>query len=127
MLLSKFLEKIRIIFLPVIFFHLAKLVCTHISKPQYCELKFILKLKVYAIKLQLWIKKKEFKRFWSHHLQWKFKLLAEKFTRGNKAKHCWVISTIFFCFQKLVNNAQQCFAFTPQRNFPDHNLKFHWR
>ena len=30
---------------------------------------------------------------WSHHLQWKFKLLAGKFTWGNKAKHCWVMST----------------------------------
>ena len=28
-------------------------------------------------------------------LQWKFKLLAEKFTWVNKAKHCWVISTNF--------------------------------
>ena len=23
-----------------------------------------------------------------------------------------------FCFQKFVNNSQQCFAFTPQANFP---------
>ena len=23
-----------------------------------------------------------------------------------------------FCFQKFVGNAQQCFAFTPQANFP---------
>ena len=30
------------------------------------------------------------------HLQWKFKLLARKFTWGNKAKHCWVMSTIVF-------------------------------
>ena len=27
-------------------------------------------------------------------------------------------------FQKFVDNAQQCFAFTPQANFPAHNLKF---
>ena len=32
-----------------------------------------------------------------------------------------------FCFQKFVNNAQQCFAFTPQANFPAHDLNFHWR
>ena len=32
-----------------------------------------------------------------------------------------------FCFQKFVDNAQQCFAFTPQANFPAHNLNFHWR
>jgi hypothetical protein len=31
------------------------------------------------------------------------------------------------CFQKFVDNAQQCFAFTPQANFPVHNLNFHWR
>jgi hypothetical protein len=45
------------------------------------------------------------------HLQWKFKLLVAKFTWGNKAKNCWVMSTNF-CFQKFVDNAQQCFAFT---------------
>ena len=31
------------------------------------------------------------------------------------------------CFQKFVDNAQQCFAFIPQWNFPTHNLNFHWR
>ena len=29
-----------------------------------------------------------------------------------------------FYFQKFVDNTQQCFAFTPQSNFPDHNLNF---
>ena len=29
--------------------------------------------------------------------------------------------------KKFVDNAQQCFAFTPQANFPAHNLNFHWR
>ena len=61
----------------------------------------------------------------SYHLQWKFKLLAGKFTWGNEAKHCCVMST--FCFQKFVDNAQQCFAFTPHAIFPAHNLNFHWR
>ena len=32
-----------------------------------------------------------------------------------------------FCYQKFVYNTQQCFAFTPQANFPAHNLNFHWR
>ena len=32
-----------------------------------------------------------------------------------------------FCFQKFVENTQQCFAFTPQGNFTAHNLNFHWR
>ena len=32
-----------------------------------------------------------------------------------------------FCFQKFVDNIQQCFAFAPQANFPDQNLHFHWR
>ena len=27
----------------------------------------------------------------------------------------------------FVGNAQQCFAYTPQVNFPAHNLNFHWR
>ena len=32
-----------------------------------------------------------------------------------------------FSFQNFIDNAQQCFAFTPQANFPTHNLNFHWR
>ena len=32
-----------------------------------------------------------------------------------------------FCFHKFVDNDQQCFAFTPQANFPTQNLNFHWR
>ena len=32
-----------------------------------------------------------------------------------------------FSFQKFFDNAQKCFAFTPQANFPAHNLNFHWR
>ena len=28
-----------------------------------------------------------------------------------------------FCYQKFVYNTQECFAFTPQANFPAHNLK----
>ena len=32
-----------------------------------------------------------------------------------------------FCFQKFVDNAKQWFVFTPQANFPAHNLNFHWR
>ena len=32
-----------------------------------------------------------------------------------------------FCFQKFVDYAQHCFAFTPQANFLAHNLNFHWR
>ena len=38
------------------------------------------------------------------HLQWKFKLLPGKFTWGNKAKSCWVMSTNFLfskvCWQR---------------------------
>ena len=30
-----------------------------------------------------------------------------------------------FCIQKFVDNAQQCFAFTTQANFPAINLNFH--
>ena len=29
----------------------------------------------------------------SHHLQWKFKLWTGKFSWGEKAKHCWSLST----------------------------------
>ena len=41
-------------------------------------------------------------------------------------RHCWVMSTSFL-FLKFIDNAHQCFAFTPQANFPAHNLNFHWR
>jgi len=44
------------------------------------------------------------------HFQWKFKLLAGKFTWGNKAKHCWVISTNFL-LSRVCWQCQQCFAF----------------
>ena len=37
----------------------------------------------------------------------------------------WLQQT--FCFQKFVDNAQPCFAFTTQVNFPSHNLNFHWK
>ena len=37
----------------------------------------------------------------------------------------WCQQTSFF--QKFVGNAQQCFAFTPQTNFPARNLNFCWR
>ena len=46
----------------------------------------------------------------------------ESFIRQNIAGWCQQT----FCFQKFVDNAQQCFAFTPQANFPAHNLNFHW-
>ena len=32
-----------------------------------------------------------------------------------------------FCFQKFVDNNQQCFASIFQTNFPVRNLNFHWR
>jgi hypothetical protein len=44
--------------------------------------------------------------------------------KGVKAKHCWTLSTNFG-IQKFVDNAQQCFASTPQANFPANNLNFH--
>ena len=50
----------------------------------------------------------------------KFKLLLGQFTWGNKPKHV----NNFFCFQKFADNAKQCFALTPQANFPNNNLNF---
>ena len=50
-----------------------------------------------------------------HHLQWKFKLLARKFTWSVKAKHCFLSSKV--CWQR------PAIAFTSQANFPAHNLK----
>ena len=54
----------------------------------------------------------------------KIQILAAKFTWGAKAKH-WCPQT--FGFQKFVDNAQQCFAFTHQANSPAHNFNVHWR
>ena len=34
---------------------------------------------------------------------------------------------LLFCFQKFVENVQQCFALLPQVNFPTNTLNFHWR
>ena len=55
--------------------------------------------------------------------------------KGIKAKHCWMLtmpSNVMplhvkqtFEYKKFVDNAQQCLAFTPQANFPAHNLNFH--
>ena len=48
-------------------------------------------------------------------------------------KVCWRCKGITGCCQqtfeckKFVDNAQQCFAFTYQANFPIHNLNFHQR
>ena len=41
--------------------------------------------------------------------------------RQNIARCCQQI----FCFQKYVDIPRQCFAFTPQANFPAHSLNFH--
>ena len=35
-----------------------------------------------------------------------------------------IIGGKVFCFQKFVYNAQQCFAFTPQADFPSYSLNF---
>ena len=50
----------------------------------------------YYIKVK-WQRFKKTAWIWSHHLhlQWKFKLLVGLVSGGNKAKHCWVMSTNF--------------------------------
>ena len=53
--------------------------------------------------------------------EFKTALLSEKFTWGNKAKHCRVMSTNF------VDKPYQCLPYTPQANFPAYNLSFYWR
>ena len=53
----------------------------------------------------------------------KIQITGRKVCLRHKAKHCWALSTNFF-FQKFVDNTNQCFAFTPQANFPAHNLNF---
>ena len=35
--------------------------------------------------------------------------------KGVKTQHCWMLSTYLF-----VDNSKQCFAFTPQADFPAH-------
>ena len=53
--------------------------------------------------------------------------MVGKFTWGNKAKHCWVMSTNVL-FSKFVDNAQAIFCpYTPRAKFPAHNLNFPWK
>ena len=49
------------------------------------------------------------------------------------SKVCWhhpamfcLITSSKLANKKFVDNAQQCYAFTPQANFSTHNLNFHW-
>ena len=77
-----------------------------VNKEQRC----VLTKSIPMMKFNYEVKQKRFKKIaWilSHHLhlQWKFKLLVGKFTWGNKAKHCWMMSKNFL-FQKFVGNAQ---------------------
>ena len=52
----------------------------------------------------------------------KFKFCLFEIIRQNIARWCQKT----FYFQKFSDNAQQCYAFTPQANFPAHDLNFHW-
>ena len=77
------------------------------------------------------IKKKIFKKIaciQSHHLhlQWKFKLLAGKFTWVVKAKHCWVMSTNFL-FSKVCWQHLAMFCLYNSCELSPNNLNFHWR
>ena len=60
--------------------------CVKISFKRSFPIPYILKYK--RFKKIAWVQ--------SHHLQWKFKLLAGKFTWGVKTKHCWAMSTNFW-------------------------------
>ena len=50
----------------------------------------------------------------SHSSIVKIQIVGGKGVKAKIAGHCQQS----FCFQKFVENAQQCFAFTPQANFP---------
>ena len=63
----------------------------------------------------------------SHHLQWKFKLWAGMFAWGNKAKHCWALSTNFWK-QKVCWHPPAMFCLIYLNNkFPVNSLNFNWR
>ena len=49
----------------------------------------------------------------------KIKVMGGKVCLSCKGK------TLLGIVKKFVDNAQQCFAFAPQANFPAHNLNFH--
>ena len=53
-------------------------------------------------------------------------LLFTKYINFSENSNYWWES-LLKVFQKFVDNDQQCFAFTPQPNFPAHNLNFHRR
>ena len=57
--------------------------------------------------LSKWERLKKIAWIQSLHLQWKFKLSVGKFTWGNKAKHCWVMSTNFL-FSKMFCLSTTC-------------------
>ena len=55
-----------------------------------------------------------------HPIAFTFSENSDYWRESLLAKHCWVISTNFL-FSKVC--ARQCFASTPQSNFPARNLK----
>ena len=55
--------------------------------------------------------------------QWKFKLLAEKFTWAN---NCWVMSTNFW-FSKVCWQCSAKFCHYTSSKLSPHNFNFHWR
>ena len=54
----------------------------------------------------------------SPSLQWKFKLLVGKSTWGNKAKHCWVMSTNFLVFKSLLTIPSNVLSSHLKQTFP---------
>ena len=74
------------------------------------------------------VKLKRLKKIQSHHLhkQWKLKLLAGKFTWGNKAIPSWVMSTNFLC-SKVYWECPAIFClYTSRKLSPYITLNFHW-
>ena len=66
----------------------------------------------------IFVKLKRFKKttcIQYHQLQWKFKLLAGKFTGGNKAKYCWVMSTNIFVLKSLSTMPSNVLSLHPSK------------
>ena len=57
----------------------------------------------------------------------KIQIMGKKVRLSCEGKTLLGVVNKLLKIEKFVDNAQKCFAFTPQANFPAHILNFHWR
>ena len=77
---------------------------TFLVRKLFVLMGFFKKWWIYSFKIKKIFRKIAWIGFHHLHLQWKFKLFVGNFTWGNKAKHCWVMSTNFLFSKVSLNN-----------------------